>query len=161
MEKKTKEELQALYERLPKKIKEVMSSEKTARIIYNVCSKNKLEDSQIPKVSEYVGYILLGIMPIEEMKKNLVLELSVEKEKARQIFLEIYNLIFFPFKKDIDNFYKKNKEDFSFDPDNEKKIKNLGTKDLYEEFCKKKMKESNASKETENSNLKDPYKEPL
>ncbi|MDD2913416.1 MAG: hypothetical protein PHH17_01455 [Candidatus Pacebacteria bacterium] len=140
MQNYTREQLWEIYKKLPKNIKEAMFAEETANTIRNICTRNKIAENKMPKLAELVGYVFLGLLPIEKMEKTLVSELSIDSKKAEQVFFEIQRFIILPFKNDIEEMYGMETK--------REKIK----KDVYKEPME-------FSENLEEST--DPYKEPL
>lgn len=91
----TKEEAWEKFDQLPKELKEVLLSEKTAESIMNTCKKNNLKE--ISSVAEIVGSVLLGLSPLENFGKNIQ-ELEKDEKRSQKIINELENLIFNPIK---------------------------------------------------------------
>jgi len=102
----TKEELWKLYDKLPEELKEAIFSEGTAENIFNICSRNGIEDERISKVALYVGRVLMGLLPPNEFQETLEKELKFEKEVAKGIAREVERFIFYPVKADLEKLYK-------------------------------------------------------
>ena len=102
----TKEELWKLYDKLPEELKEAIFSEGTAENIFNICSRNGIEDERISKVALYVGRVLMGLLPPNEFQETLEKELKFEKEVAKGITREVERFIFYPVKADLEKLYK-------------------------------------------------------
>jgi len=102
----TKEELWKLYDKLPEELKEAIFSEGTAENIFNICSRNGIENERISKVALYVGRVLMGLLPPNEFQETLEKELKFEKEVAKGITREVERFIFYPVKADLEKLYK-------------------------------------------------------
>lgn len=102
----TKEELWKLYEKLPEELKEAIFSERTAENIFNICSRNGIEDERISKIAKYVGRVLMGLLPPNEFQGILEKELKLGKEMAKGIDREVERFIFYPVKADLEKIYK-------------------------------------------------------
>lgn len=100
-----KEQLWALYEKLPEDLQEAIFSEKTADAIYNVCSKNGLE-KETPQVAKYAGYVLLGLLTPDEFQKTLQEELKLKEGLAKNVSSGISRFVFFPVKGSLEALYK-------------------------------------------------------
>jgi len=87
-------------------LKEAIFSEETVENIFNICSRNGVEDERISKVAKYVGRVLLGLLPPDEFQETLERELKLEREKAKRISQEIYRFIFYPVKSSLEELYK-------------------------------------------------------
>lgn len=102
----SKEELWKLYEKLPEELKDTIFAEDTANSIENICRRNELEEEQIPKVAELVGYVLLGILRPEELEEALEKEMKLKKKPAKKIAQELHRLVFFPVKGSLETLHR-------------------------------------------------------
>lgn len=105
-EKFTREELWKLYQKLPQELQEAIFSEETADNIWNICERNEIKEEKMSKVAEYIGQVLLGILPPDEFQKILEKELKLKKEVTKKVFHEIYRFIFAPVKESLVELYK-------------------------------------------------------
>jgi len=94
----SKEQLWKLYEKLPEELKEAIFSEGTAENIYSVCSENGVEDDKISEIAFYTGYVLMGVLPVDEFQKTIEKEVGVEEEAAKKISQGIFRFVFYPVK---------------------------------------------------------------
>ncbi|MFQ6049462.1 MAG: hypothetical protein ACE5J0_00235 [Candidatus Paceibacterales bacterium] len=102
----TREQFWKLYKKLPQELKEAVFSEETAENIWDVCSRNGIEDERVPEIARYTGRVLLGIIPPDEFQKTLEKELKLEKGVAKKVAQEINRFIFFPVKNSLEELYK-------------------------------------------------------
>jgi hypothetical protein len=102
----TKEELWKIIEKLPDELKEAVFSEKTAEDIFNICTRNGIEDERMSKVAKYVGRVLMGLLPPSEFEETLEREVGIEKKAAKGINREVEMLIFYPVRKQLEEIYK-------------------------------------------------------
>jgi hypothetical protein len=102
----TKEELWKIVEKLPGELKEAIFSGETAENIFNICSRNGIEDERMSKVAKYVGRVLMGLLPPSEFEETLEKEVEIEKETAKSIRREVEMLIFYPVRKQLEEIYK-------------------------------------------------------
>ncbi|MBU2577489.1 hypothetical protein KKA69_01500 [Patescibacteria group bacterium] len=102
----TKEELWKLYEKLPGELKEAVFSEETADTIFNVCTRNGIEDDRISEIARYVGRVLLGVLPPEDFPEALEKEVKLKKDLAKKVFQEINRFIFYPVKAQLEELYR-------------------------------------------------------
>jgi hypothetical protein len=102
----TKEELWKIIEKLPDELKEAVFSEKTAEDIFNICTRNGIEDERMSKVAKYVGRVLMGLLPPSEFEETLEKEVGIEKEVAKGIKREVEMLIFYPVRTRLEEIYK-------------------------------------------------------
>lgn len=99
------EQLWPLYEKLPKDLQEAIFSEKTADAIYDICGRNNVKE-QMSEIARYTGYVLLGLLPPDELEKTLKEEVGLEEKTAKQTNLEITRFILFPVKESLEALYK-------------------------------------------------------
>jgi len=104
MLKYTPEQFWKLYEKLPEELKEAVFSEETAETIWDICERNEVE--KISEVAEYVGQVLLGVLPPEDFQETLEKELKLEKDLAKKVSQEINRFIFYPVKASLEELYK-------------------------------------------------------
>jgi len=104
MLKYTPEQFWKLYEKLPEELKEAVFSEETAETIWDICERNEVE--KISEVAEYVGRVLLGVLPPEDFQEILEKELKLEKDLAKKVSQEINRFIFYPVKASLEELYK-------------------------------------------------------
>ncbi len=104
MKKYSQKKLQQLYEDLPEDLKEALFFKENAVKIQRACKNAGLDKNEsINKVSEQVGYVLLGIIKPGEMEKILTEEMDLKKITARKIRIEITKSVFAPVKKTLEN----------------------------------------------------------
>lgn len=107
-QKYTKQNPDKLDENLAKKIEAVVSSEKTAEEISNICEKYGIaEEEKIENIAYQVAMVLLGKLLPEELPKTLEKKIRIDIELAEKISLEINHLIFSPIKDDLLKLYEK------------------------------------------------------
>jgi len=102
----SKEELWKLYEKITPELKEAIFSEATADTVFNICTRNKIEDERISEVAKYTGRVLLGILPPNDFQGVLEKEVKLEKEVAKRVAQEINRFIFYPVKSSLEELYK-------------------------------------------------------
>lgn len=101
----TSEKFWELYEKLPSELKDALFAEETGNSIYNICKRNEiLED--LDQVVEYVGQVLVGVLPPEEFQETLEKEPKIEKDTAKRVAREINRFIFYPVKPLLEELYK-------------------------------------------------------
>jgi hypothetical protein len=105
LEEYNREQLWEIYKKLPEELKEAVFSEKISDNIDRICQKNGIEDSS--KVSEAVGFVLLGVLPLEELQETLKRELRIKLEVAKKISQEINRFVLFPLKRNLDSLHEK------------------------------------------------------
>jgi hypothetical protein len=101
----TQKELSKLLGTLPEDLRDALLSEETAERIEGICKRYGVGE-KTPKIAEYTGQILIGLLPPEELPKALMEELAIEGERAEKISREINRFILFPVKDSLQEFYK-------------------------------------------------------
>lgn len=101
----TSEQFWKLYEKLPQELKDALSSEETSDNIYDVCKRYNILENLDPIV-EYVGQVLVGVLPPTEFQETLEKEVEIEKESAKKVAQEINRFIFYPVKPNLEQLYK-------------------------------------------------------
>lgn len=95
-----------LFQSLPEKVKEAFLSEESGDTILEIGKRNGIEEEKISEISKYVGYVLLGLLPLVDFQKTLEEELNIEKEKIEKVAKEINRFIFYPIKSELEEMYK-------------------------------------------------------
>lgn len=100
------EELQQLYENLPKNLQKAIFSEKVAETLQGICQRSGVgNDKTIEEVARYTGHVLLGLLPPNELRETLEKEVGIPPKKARQVFREINSFVFLSVKKNLEALY--------------------------------------------------------
>ena len=94
----TKEQVGKVYEKLPEELQEALFSMETSEAIGSACTKHIISDLNNKKITEYVGYVLLGLVLPQEFEQLLQKELKVPKKAAQEIAREINRFVFYPVK---------------------------------------------------------------
>ncbi len=102
----SKEKLWKLYEALPKELQEAIFSEETAISTHEACTKNGVVEEKISEVAKYTGYVLMGLLPPDELEKTLKGKLALSDEQAKNINHEITRFVFFPLRSVLETIYK-------------------------------------------------------
>jgi len=101
----TPEQFWKLYEKLPQELKDALFAEETGNNIYDVCKRNKILEN-LDQIVEYVGQVLVGVLPPEEFQETLEKELKLEKDVVKNVAREINHFIFYPVKSSLEELYK-------------------------------------------------------
>jgi len=105
LKKLTREQCWQLYQKLPQELKDALFAEETTDDIYDICKRNRILEKLSPIV-EYVGQVLIGVLPPEEFQETLEKEVKLKKEVAKKVAQEIHRFIFFPVKSSLEELYK-------------------------------------------------------
>jgi len=109
------EELWQLYDSLPNELKNAIFSPKTSEVIYNLCQRNNLDEKQMGEIAKEVGFVILGLLPPNELQDELKKNLNLDDDLAKKINQEIQRFIFYPIKAPLEELYNikiKIEEDF-------------------------------------------------
>jgi hypothetical protein len=102
-----KEQVWKIYEQLPEELKEAIFSQETAENILTVCKTNGIKDSEtVSQIARLTGYVLLGLLPINEFEESLKQELKLKEAVAKRITFGIHRLVFFPVRKSLNALYE-------------------------------------------------------
>ena len=101
----TPEQFWKLYEKLPQELKDALFAEETGNAIYDICKRNGAEEN-LDQIVEYVGQVLVGVLPPEEFQETLEKELKLEKDVVKNVAREINRFIFYPVKSSLEELYK-------------------------------------------------------
>lgn len=105
MKKYTKDQFWKLYAKLPQELQDALFAEETGNNIFEICKRNRIEDN-LDQIVEYVGQVLVGVLPPKDFQENLEKELKLKKETAKKVAQEINRFIFYPVKPTLEELYK-------------------------------------------------------
>jgi len=107
LEEYSKEQLWKIYNNLPQELKEAVFSEETAENIFEICTKNGIEEQkEISETARCVGRVLLGLLSTEKFQETLEEIVKISKESAKKINAGITRLVFYPVKNSLEKIYK-------------------------------------------------------
>jgi len=101
----TSEQFWKLYEKLPQELKDALFAEETGDNIYEICKRNEVEKN-LEAIVDYVGQVLVGVLPLEDFQEILEKELKLKKSAAKKVAQEINRFIFYPVKPALEQLYK-------------------------------------------------------
>ena len=93
-----------LYEKLPEELQDLISSTEMGDSLENICTQYDVL-SYLYEVNDYVGNVLLGLLPPNEFEETLQKGLSIEKDKAKKITREVNRFVFYPVKSLLEDMY--------------------------------------------------------
>lgn len=99
------EKIWPFFERLPGSLREAIFSEDIIETIEKICQKNKIEN-KVTELAKKVGFVFLGFLHPDDFEGMLRKELNLDSILAKKINLEISQLLFLPFKEDLEKIYK-------------------------------------------------------
>ena len=94
----TQEQLDKIYENLPKELQESLFSPETAQDIGEVGETYGVIDERLNKIAEYVGYVLMGLILPQEFVGTLEKRVNLPHTLAEAIARDLNGLIFYPVK---------------------------------------------------------------
>jgi hypothetical protein len=75
--------------------------------MFDICQRNGIkEDNIISEIAKNTGYVLMGVLPPEELQGVIEKEIGLKKNTAKQIAFEISRFIFFPVRPFIEGLYQ-------------------------------------------------------
>ena len=101
----SKKQLWELYKQLPQELKDAIFSVENAEKISNICSSAGIEGNVISQIAKYTGYVLMGILPPNELQPVLEKEEGLKKNIAKEIAWQINRFIFLPVKNSLEALY--------------------------------------------------------
>jgi len=101
----SQEQLEKIYEKLPEELKEALFSFETTQEIGDVGDTYGVIDERLNKISEYVGYVLMGLMLPQEFAGVLKKEVGLPKVLAEAISRDLNRLIFYPVKPTLEQLH--------------------------------------------------------
>jgi len=100
------EQLSQLYEKLPQELQDAIFSEENGKYIQDICKENGVvNEDQVLDAIRNTAYVLMGLLPPNELSGVLEKEAGIEGKVAQQISREIKRFIFYPVKKTLENLY--------------------------------------------------------
>lgn len=103
-QKLSNKEFWKLYRQLPEELKEAISSEETADYLYEICERHDILENLVAIV-EYVGNVLMGLLPPDQFQTTLKTDLNIGKDTAKSVTREINRFIFFPVKSSLEQLH--------------------------------------------------------
>jgi len=94
----TQQQIDKALETLPEELQEAMFSMETVNHLSDIYNKNGITDDRAWQISEYVGYVLMGLVLPQEFEQLLQKELKLPKKAAQEIAQEINRFVFYPVK---------------------------------------------------------------
>lgn len=120
MPKYTKEQFWKLYRSLPQELQDALFSEETGTNIYETCKRNGIEEN-LSQIVDYVGQVLMGLLPPKEFQEVLETELGLESEMVKKISFQINRYIFRPVKESLKLLYEEERPEKEKMPEEEEK----------------------------------------
>ncbi len=102
----TKSQIEKVQEKLPEELLETLFSVETAETLWDIAKRHDLMDERGSKMSDYVGYVLMGILLPQEFSTLLEKELKLSKKTAEQVAREINRFIFYPIKPALEQLHR-------------------------------------------------------
>lgn len=97
----TRDELWALYEKIPRTLQRWVFSPDVAERIESTRQRFELTEETGTKLAEQIRNVLLGIALLEDFQKNIEKYVGAKKEIAKQIAIEINRFVFYPMKAEL------------------------------------------------------------
>jgi len=104
VQKHTKEQFWELYKKLPQELKNALFAEEAGNNIYDVCKRYEIQKN-LDQIVEFVGQVLVGILPPDEFQETIERELELKKDVAKKVAQEINRFVFYPVKRSLEELY--------------------------------------------------------
>lgn len=102
----SQEQLRELYSALPEKLQGALYSEQNGKNIKEICEKNNITSNEtIWEINKYVGYVLFGLLPPNELSETLEENLKIEENTAKKISSQLTRFVFMPIKDILEPLY--------------------------------------------------------
>lgn len=99
-----KKEFLKLYKKLPEELQNLISSDEMGDSLEDICTRYNIL-SYLYEINNYVGQVLLGLLPPNEFEETIQKELNFQKEKAKRITREVNRFVFYPVKSSLEDMY--------------------------------------------------------
>ena len=99
-----KKEFFKLYKKLPTELQDLMSSTEMGDSLEDICTKYNILN-YLYQINDYVGDVLLGLLPPNEFKETIQKELELKDDEAKRITVEINRFVFYPVKSLLEDMY--------------------------------------------------------
>jgi len=95
-----------LYKTLPEGLKTAIGSMKSVEDIDGIVDRNNItEEEKVRLFTDLISNVLVGLLPLEEFRQALVIELGLPKEQAEQVYRETFRFIFYPVQIELEQLY--------------------------------------------------------
>lgn len=101
-----RQQLYDLYIKLPKEIKDTVSSDATNNDIDRICERNGITNEGVGIISDLIRDVLYGILPLDNFSEELEKEIRLERGQAKKLAQEINRFIFYPIKTALEELNK-------------------------------------------------------
>ena len=92
----TLSEFRKKYAELPQNLREAYESVRTTEILEEIGKKHGLQIDETGELVDETGYVMLGVTKPDEYIQKLEDALEIPREKAREVALEVNELVFKP-----------------------------------------------------------------
>ncbi len=101
----SKQQLFQRWDVLPDNLREALFSETNADIFWRICQAEHISEEKISIGATIVGDVILGFLHVEDLAKELQLDLNINKEIASVIAREVDRKIFSLIRSDLEKIY--------------------------------------------------------
>lgn len=85
----SREEFIKRYDALPENLRQAILSDESVDMLWTIGGAHHLSEDRIGKVAGVIGYIILGLVHLEDLVKEIVIEVGVDRRLAEEIAREI------------------------------------------------------------------------
>ena len=102
----SQEQLVQLYEKLPQELQKALYDPEISKNVQEICFQASVQDDdKVLDAVKNVGYVLLGILPPNQLPEILEKELEIGQAVSQIISQEIHRFIFYPIRGTLEKLY--------------------------------------------------------
>jgi len=103
----TQEQIDEIVEKLPEELQEAIFSVETTNAVWNAYEAQDIVDGKIrKKISQYVGWVLMGLVLPSEFQGILEKEVKLPKNIAKEIARDINRFVFYPVRPALEQLHR-------------------------------------------------------
>ena len=107
------------WDRIPEKLREVLTSEVSSDFVWSVCGDQHLPEDKIKLVSKLAGYVISGFLHPEDLAREIKIQAGVPEQIAAAIADGLNKRIFAPIRSDMDAVFNPRPDDEPLEEDAE------------------------------------------
>ena len=100
----SKEELWALFKKLPQPLQDAVFAPETADRVFNICDRYHIQE--LSRLAYFVGLVLMGVIMPEEFENILIKEMRLRSDVAKGVAAEVNRFIFYPVRIQLADIHK-------------------------------------------------------
>ena len=99
------------WDRIPEKLRGVLTSEVSSDFVWSVCGDQHLPEDKIKLVSKLAGYVICGFLHPEDLAREIKIQAGVPEQIAAAVADGLNKRIFAPIRSDIDAVFNPRPDD--------------------------------------------------